>query len=112
MQAKERQEGGLSYTDSGHVFQNELGGPIGPDLATKAFARARKQSKVRATLHDLRHTAASWMLDSGVPIAEVAQILGHSTPSTTLSIYAHALPVSDSKAVDAIDERLSRAKLA
>jgi integrase len=112
LQARERLAQGSLYADSGHVFQHECGGPIAPDLATKAFARARKQSKIKATLHDLRHTAASWMLASGVDVSSVARILGHSTPSTTLGIYAHALPTSDSQAIATIDERLGRVKRA
>lgn len=112
MQARDRREAGDAYADTGHVFQHERGGPIGPDFATKAFARSRKQAKVKATLHDLRHTAASWMLASGVDVVSVARILGHTTPSTTLGIYAHALPASESKAITAIDERLERAKRA
>ncbi len=112
LQTHERREGGQAYVDSGHVFQHELGGPIGPDRATKAFARTRTRSKVNATLHDLRHTAASWMLASGVDVASVARILGHSTPSTTLGIYAHVLPASESLAIATIDTRLRRAKLA
>lgn len=109
-QAQERRESGAAYADSGHVFQGELGGPVGPDLATKAFARSRRQARVKATLHDLRHTAASWMLASGVDIAAVAKILGHTTPSTTLGIYAHVLPASESSAIATIDERLRRAR--
>lgn len=112
MQAQERREAGPAYADTGHVFQHELGGPVGPDLATKAFARSRKLSKVNATLHDLRHTAASWMLASGVDVASVARILGHTTPSTTLGIYAHVMPASGSQAIATIDDRLGRAKLA
>jgi integrase len=112
MQAQERREAGSAYADTGHVFQHELGGPVGPDRATKAFARSRKHSKVNATLHDLRHTAASWMLASGVDVASVARILGHTTPSTTLGIYAHVMPASGAQAIATIDERLGRAKLA
>lgn len=101
---------GSAYSDTGHVFQRELGGPVAPDLATKAFARIRRRSKVNATLHDLRHTAASWMLAAGVDVPSVARILGHTTPSTTLGIYAHALPASESRAIATLDERLGRAK--
>jgi len=111
-QAQERRKAGSAYADTGHVFQHELGGPVGPDRATKAFARTRKLAKVKATLHDLRHTAASWMLASGVDVASVARILGHTTPSTTLGIYAHVMPASGSQAIATIDERLGRAKLA
>lgn len=38
--------------------------------------------------HDLRHTAASWMIQSGVPIDLVQEILGH-TQITTTKKYAH-----------------------
>jgi integrase len=110
LQAQERLATGSLYADSGHVFQLEAGGPIAPDRATKAFIRLRKGANVRATLHDLRHTAATWMLAAGVDIASVARILGHTTPSTTLGIYAHALPVCESRAIAAIDERLKLAK--
>ena len=109
-QAQERRDAREVFVDSGQVFQHVVGGPVAPDLATKAFIRLRKRAKIRATLHDLRHSAATWMLAAGVDIASVARILGHTTPSTTLGIYAHALPASESRAIATIDERLQRAK--
>lgn len=41
--------------------------------------------------HDLRHTVASLLLDAGIPVTTVADLLGHSTPATTTSLYAHAV---------------------
>ena len=41
--------------------------------------------------HDLRHTAASLMVGGGVPIFDVAKILGHSTVGVTMR-YAHFAP--------------------
>ncbi|MGC4863685.1 tyrosine-type recombinase/integrase [Micromonospora sp. DT68] len=46
----------------------------------------------RASLHDLRHTAASVLLAQGVPARVVMEILGHSQISVTLNIYAHVAP--------------------
>lgn len=98
------------YADSGHVLQRELGGPVAPFLATETFRSLRVRAKLKATLHDLRHTAATCMLAGGVDVASVARILGHTTPSTTLGIYAHALPAAEERAIAAIDQRLSLAK--
>ena len=83
---------------------------MAPFLATEAFRSLRARSKVKAMLHDLRHTAATWMLAAGIDVASVARILGHATPTTTLAIYAHALPAAESQAVASIDERLGRAE--
>jgi integrase len=112
LQARERREAGGNYADTGHVFQAPLGGPVAPFLATEAFRSMRARSKVKATLHDLRHTAATWMLAAGVDVASVARVLGHATPTTTLSIYAHAMPAAESRAIASIDDRLALAKRA
>jgi integrase len=42
--------------------------------------------------NDFRHTFATLMLRSGVPIKDVAYMLGHSDPATTIRVYAHAVP--------------------
>lgn len=46
-------------------------------------------SKIR--FHDLRHTAASLMLNHNVPVIVVSNILGHSKPSITLDVYGHLI---------------------
>lgn len=43
-------------------------------------------------LHDLRHTAASLMLASGMTMLEVSEQLGHADSSITARVYAHVLP--------------------
>jgi integrase len=40
-------------------------------------------------LHDLRHAAASLLISEGLSPVEVAEHLGHSSPVTTMKVYAH-----------------------
>lgn len=39
--------------------------------------------------HALRHFAASWMIENGLPITDVASLLGHQKFDMTLQVYAH-----------------------
>jgi integrase len=43
-------------------------------------------------LHDLRHTTASLLIVAGVPFKVVAELLGHSSPAITQTIYQHVMP--------------------
>lgn len=39
--------------------------------------------------HALRHFAASWMIENGLPLTEVARLMGHESYDMTLQVYAH-----------------------
>jgi integrase len=58
------------------------------------------------TPHVLRHTAAVWMAEAGVPIDEVAQFLGHSDSRITERVYARYSPGHLSKAASALDVKV------
>lgn len=46
----------------------------------------------RPTIHDTRHTFASWLISDGVPLEAVQDQLGHESYETTRKVYAHLLP--------------------
>ena len=50
------------------------------------------------TFHSLRHTHATWLLVNGTDIVTVKERMGHADISTTLRIYAHAMPGRDAAA--------------
>jgi integrase len=49
---------------------------------------------------------ATEMLDGGVPIAVVSNRLAHARASTTLNVYAHAVPGADRDAAQLLESRL------
>jgi integrase len=51
-------------------------------------------------LHDLRHFTATQLIGAGVDARTVAGRLGHSDPSVTLRVYAHALEERDRAAAE------------
>jgi integrase len=59
------------------------------------------------TPHELRHTAASLAVQSGATVVLVQRMLGHSSPTVTLNVYAHLF----SDDLDTLAERLNEAKI-
>ena len=55
-------------------------------------ARARAGTSDRFRVHDLRHTAASLMIQAGYPPKMLQEILGHASITTTLDLYGHLYP--------------------
>jgi integrase len=92
-QRAERLHLGPEYADEGLVFCTQLGTPLDRAVVQAAFKRALARAGLPPAVrfHDLRHTAATLLLANGVDIPTAA-ILGHSQNSTTLNIYAHAVP--------------------
>jgi integrase len=58
----------------------------------KAFQAASERSTVRATPYTLRHTGAVWAAEAGVPMAQLAQFMGHDDDRTTQKHYARYSP--------------------
>ena len=57
--------------------------------------------------HDLRHTAASFMLNHGIAVIIVSRRLGHAKPSITLDVYGHLIPSLQAEAAQKIDELIT-----
>ncbi len=64
-----------------------------------SFKTAYKKCGIeKLRLHDLRHTSATWMVNAGVDLVTIKEILGHSTIQMTM-VYAHSTQESKRKAV-------------
>jgi integrase len=53
-------------------------------------------------IHDLRHICAAWLVTAGVGLAEVRDLLGHSSITITVK-YAHQAPENIRGAVTLLD---------
>jgi integrase len=52
--------------------------------------------------HDLRHSSASWLIASGVPVPDVQRVMGHERPTTTLAICTHVQSGSENRVLSAL----------
>lgn len=86
--------------DSDYVFVNLFAQQRGEAWSYPAVydlvLRLRRQTGIDFDPHWMRHTAATRWLRDGVPVEVVAQLLGHASVATTMSIYGH-LSVEDAR---------------
>ena len=75
------------------IFQSESGGPVFHDnFSDRRFLKDLKfWGGRRIRFHDLRHTATTLLISSGVDIRTVKEICGHSDIKTTMN-YIHLIP--------------------
>ena len=90
---------GDAIKDNGLVFPDWDGGLLRPDLIGERVINLCKIAKIKAGLHTFRHQFATDQIGGGTPIADVAEMLGHSHAGITLSIYTHAVGTSRKHAV-------------
>jgi integrase len=88
------------------VFTAPEGGPI---RHSNVYRRYFKPAAAAIGLpelrwHDLRHTAVSFMVASGIEPLVISRALGHGSISITYDVYGHILPTAEDALGDAMDE--------
>jgi integrase len=92
-QAEHRLAAANTWEDRGFVFCQGNGRPIDARRDWLDWKALLKAADVRdARVHDARHTAATLLLQQGVPARVVMEVLGHSQISLTLGTYSHVVP--------------------
>lgn len=127
-QAEKRLAAGGDWLQSDFVFTTRTGRPLEGTLVTRDLKRilertwiggrencAHTRTRDRECLdcparrlpslgfHGLRHSCASLLLATGLPVRDVSELLGHSDVRLTLSTYAHVLEGNRAKVAGVID---------
>ncbi len=91
----------------GLVFTTETGRPLHARTVQENFGRLLEQAGVRRVrFHDLRHGAATLLLEQGVPMKVVQDVLGHAQISMTADLYSHVVPELRRDAAERMREAL------
>jgi integrase len=96
----------LQAEDDGHVFG-------APQWVARTNDRARVRWQERGlpvlTLHEARHTYASFAIAAGLNAKTLSTYMGHATIAITLDLYGHLMPGAEDEATGLLDAYFSRA---
>ncbi|MPZ51036.1 MAG: tyrosine-type recombinase/integrase [Dehalococcoidia bacterium] len=98
-QLQERLMAGAYWQDQDLIFCRQNGSPLEATNLLPEFHRALAKAELpKIRLHDLRHTAATLLLQMGEHPKVVQEMLGHSTITLTLDTYSHVVPSMQAEA--------------
>jgi integrase len=93
-----------------YVFADETGQPLKSHWLIDRWEEIREAARVDdVRWHDLRHASASFLIQGGATLAEVAHQLGHLNVATAKR-YAHLIPGAKPTGADKLNEKLRSRK--
>ena len=108
-QKKENELQGDAWKDPEWLFSTWNGYIMHPDTVTSTFKEfIKKHNLPDIRLHDMRHTAATMLINAGLNVRAVASRLGHANPNVTLTVYSHALKSADRQAADIMENLIAK----
>lgn len=98
---------GERWVDSGLVITNQTGGAMDPVHLSRYFQHAVRRAGVRRIrFHDMRHTCATLLVESGADLVTIKELLGHSKIQITADVYTHVRLRVVRSAFDAMGQML------
>ncbi len=106
-QRQEREAAGTGWKSSGYVFTRPNGAPIEGATLTRHFTALLRRARLRRIrFHDLRHSAATLLLEQGVELVVIKELLGHAHIGVTATVYAHVRLRLQRQAIDLLSNAL------
>ncbi|MGW2435585.1 tyrosine-type recombinase/integrase [Streptomyces goshikiensis] len=107
VQAGEREAAAEVWKDNGLVFSTPAGGPIDPANLNRSFRALLDRAGLRRIrFHDLRHSTATLLLEQGVELVVIKELLGHAHIGVTATVYAHVRLRLQRDAIDVLGRTL------
>ena len=89
------------------VFTRSDGRPIEPATLTRHFNALLRNARLRPIrFHDLRHSTATLLLEQGVELVVIKELLGHAHIGVTAAVYAHVRLQLQRQAIDLLGHAL------
>ncbi|CAL9575528.1 tyrosine-type recombinase/integrase [Streptomyces sp. enrichment culture] len=89
-QQREHEAADTAWQPNGHIFTTTQGRPIDPTNLTRTFNTLLRTACLRRIrFHDLRHSTATLLLEQGVELVVIKELLGHAHIGVTATVYAH-----------------------
>ncbi|MFB7282115.1 tyrosine-type recombinase/integrase [Streptomyces hydrogenans] len=106
-QQAEREAAAEGSKGSSLVFATPAGGPIDPANLNRSFRALLDRAGLRRIrFHDLRHSTATLLLEQGVELVVIKELLGHAHIGVTATVYAHVRLRLQRDAVDLLGSTL------
>jgi len=109
-QEEDRLAAGALWQEHGLVFVSVIGTPLDAANVRREFRKITQAAGLGAgwAPRDLRHTFVSLMSADGVPIEEIARLVGHNRTATTELVYRHELRPVITTGAEVMDRILSQ----
>lgn len=108
LQDKQRNKVGSKWQETDRIFTKWNGLPLDGTAPGYFFKQFCERTGMRYVCnHSFRHFYTTVLISNGIDVKTVQSCLGHSTPTTTLQIYAHTFQAAQVRAMDTVANTIS-----
>ena len=94
------------HCSTDYLFVSHNGKQIKPRAYQKSFDNLLKKLHIKHYgFHSLRHTFATRLLENGVDVKTISELMGHSSPTITLNRYVHTNIENKRKAMNNLTKK-------